>query len=157
MPKGSKTCPECKENTGPRAYECPKCGHIFLKRKEKHKNKFRSKSNAPKLSQATLKPKGEKVKWSDLTRGDYIRVLGGGPFWQFADGLVESLGYSGEFEVNRIDKFGIHAYPIDNKNSGHCYIWMADEAISKIGIIRQSHQIEKITNPKITNVRMARR
>ena len=32
MPRGSKTCPGCQEITGPRAWNCPKCGHGYTLR-----------------------------------------------------------------------------------------------------------------------------
>lgn len=35
MPRGSKTCPSCKTVTGPRAWNCPSCGHGFTLRGKK--------------------------------------------------------------------------------------------------------------------------
>jgi len=35
MPRGSKTCPKCQTITGPRAWNCPKCGLGFILRGEK--------------------------------------------------------------------------------------------------------------------------
>ncbi len=35
MPKGQKTCSKCGTNTGPRAFNCPKCGESFnIQRKQ---------------------------------------------------------------------------------------------------------------------------
>lgn len=30
MPRGTKTCPKCKTQTGPRAFKCPNCQELFL-------------------------------------------------------------------------------------------------------------------------------
>ena len=30
MPRGKKTCPECKTECGPRSFKCPKCDHPFI-------------------------------------------------------------------------------------------------------------------------------
>ena len=29
MPRGFKTCPNCSESTGPRAFKCPKCDYDY--------------------------------------------------------------------------------------------------------------------------------
>lgn len=45
MPKGQKTCPQCKHNTGPRALTCEKCGYDYVSnRKPKEPSKHPHKT-----------------------------------------------------------------------------------------------------------------
>lgn len=98
-----------------------------------------------------------RVDWRLLKPGDYIKVLSGsGPFWVRKNGEREPMGYYGKFRVSRVGEDGIHAYPTDTKNSGHCYIYMGPKRIGSTGMRNRPHKIRQIARPKITNFVMSR-
>ena len=144
MPRGIKTCKSCGATTGPRAYVCKECGA-----------KFNVDVGA---TLRTRKKKGIKFNWRELMPGDYFRTKSGsGPCFILPNGECEPMGYSGIFRVAYLDGQGIHAYPADKKNSGHCYIYMGREKKTSIGMLRRPHKIRKLTQkPVITNTSMAR-
>lgn len=137
MPRGLKICPKCGRQTGPRAKNCPnkKCGY-----------KYTFKPSALR------KPKGEKIDWRQLQRGDVIKIImGSGPYWiskyekdEEGNPLKIPMGYYGKYTVKSIDKEGIHAYPLKAKGSGHCYIYMGKKKIGKSGTHIRSHKIRKL-------------
>jgi len=131
MPRGMKICEKCGRKTGPRKKVC-ECGHKFY---------FVPKGLKPQA--------GKQVNWKELTRGDEIKVIqGSGPYWPKdktdEEGEDIPMGYFGRYKVSRIDATGIHAYPIKAPESGHCYIFMGKETISKTGMVMRPHKIRKL-------------
>ena len=104
------------------------------------------------------KSKKVKINWTELQKGDIIKVLGGGPVWKnssedfsallvIEDEEVEEsnkirMGYRGKYSVVSLDKNGIIAYGIE-KNSGYCHIWMGAEKVTE-GLVKRPHRIVKI-------------
>lgn len=128
MPKGKKTCPNCGELSGPRAYVCKNCNHVFsfkITNKEKR----------------TLKVVRD-FNWTDLEKGDKIKV-GGGPYF-LHDGELIPMGYRGKFIVEKVDDKGIQAWGID-KNAGFAHIYMGpDHQSSETGVYKTRHKILKL-------------
>lgn len=128
MPKGKKTCPQCKELSGPRAYVCRNCNHIFS---------FKI-TNSEKRTLKIVK----NFDWTQLERGDKIKV-GGGPYY-FHEGELIPMGYRGKFIVEKVDDKGIQAWGID-KNAGFAHIYMGpDFRNPETGIYKTKHKILKL-------------
>jgi DNA-directed RNA polymerase subunit RPC12/RpoP len=128
--KGKKSCPECGLTTGPRAYVCKQCNHIFVF-KMSHKEKKTVKAI-------------KDFNWKDLQKGDRIRV-GGGPYF-LNDGELIPMGYRGRFLVDGIDDKGIRAFGLD-KHQGFCHIYMGEDIQSKeTGIWKTKHKLIKLKN-----------
>lgn len=144
MPRGSKTCKNCGTVTGPRAYTCKECGAQFDVDKGATARK--------------RKRKGIKFDWRELLPGDYFRTkAGSGPCYPLKSGECEPMGYYGVFRVIELCGQGIHAYPVDKRNSGHCFIYMGREKMTDVGMLRRPHKIRKLTQkPTITNITMVR-
>lgn len=147
MGRGTKYCgnPECKQPTGPRAYKCKHCGYDF--NIDVGSSKRKRKTN------------GVEFNWRELMPGDYFRTIAGsGPIFPLEnhENGYESMGYFGIFKVAQLVNDGIHAYPVDKRNSGHCFIYMGRERMTAMGMLRRPHKIRKLTHqPVITNVVMA--
>ena len=128
MPKGKKTCPNCNNLCGPRAYVCKNCNHVFsfkITNKEKR----------------TLKVVKD-FDWKQLEKGDKIKV-GGGPYF-LHDGELIPMGYRGKFVVERVDNKGIHAWGLD-KNAGFAHIYMgSDYQNPETGVWKVKHKILKL-------------
>lgn len=128
MPKGKKTCPNCSNLCGPRAYVCKNCNHVFsfkITNKEKR----------------TLKVVKD-FNWKELEKGDKIKV-GGGPYF-LHDGELIPMGYRGKFVVDRIDSKGIHAWGLD-KSTGFAHIYMGpDYQNPETGVWKVKHKILKL-------------
>ena len=128
MPKGKKTCPNCNDLCGPRAYVCKNCNHVFsfkITNKEKR----------------TLKVVKD-FNWKELEKGDKIKV-GGGPYF-LHEGELIPMGYRGKFVVDRIDSKGIHAWGLD-KNAGFAHIYMGpDFQNPETGVWKVKHKILKL-------------
>jgi len=148
MPRGKKICPKCNKENGARTAKCL-CGHIFY---------VSTKLKKPKRKRKRRRKLYEDVDWTTLERGQYIKVIiGSGPYWLLRDGERYPMSYNGKFVVDYLDKDGIHAYPIDKKNSGHCYIYMGKPMKSSVGVHRLPHKVKLITRtPTITNVALSR-
>lgn len=128
MPKGKKTCPQCKELSGPRAYVCQNCNHIFS---------FKI-TNSEKKTLKIVK----NFDWTQLERGDKIKV-GGGPYY-LHEGELIPMGYRGKFIVEKVDDKGIRAWGID-KNAGFAHIYMGPDFRSpETGIYKTKHKILKL-------------
>ncbi len=172
MPRGKKKCPSCGTYTGPRAYNCPSCNYEFISRSTtpvtysaelsvEHNTippKPKKKKRKTVRRRRRKTPEESNIDWRELQPGDFIRTIAGvGPYWELEDGTTKFMGYTGKFMVKSLDSNGIHAYPADKKNSGHCYIYMGDKKVGPCGIINVSHKI-KILNrkPSITNIVMSR-
>lgn len=110
MAKGQKSCPSCSTVTGPRAYACKNCGHIFA---------FRAKSKEAKNTKII-----KDFNWRELVKGDRIKVAGG-PYY-VSRGEFIPMGYRGRFLVESIDDKGIRAYGLD-KYQGFCHIYMGPD------------------------------
>jgi len=155
MGRGHKTCPKCGTTTGPRAFTCAKCGWVYIFASGKQG----AVAGEPKVARVTkaAKAHGERVSWRELLPGQFIKVLAGsGPYWMLKTGVRESMGYYGKFLIKRLDENGIHAYPTDSKNSGHCYIYMGPKKIADSGMRHRPHRIRRIARPKITNLILSR-
>ena len=61
MSKGAKQCPSCQKSVGPRSYVCKYCNHEFSIKGKKNKRSHHQL----------------KVVWTDLCRGDIIKVIAG--------------------------------------------------------------------------------
>lgn len=126
--KGRKTCPECGTSTGPRAYVCKNCNHVFsfkVTNKEKR----------------TLKIVKD-FDWSELEKGDKIKV-GGGPYF-LSSGELIPMGYRGKFVVEKVDEKGILAWGLD-KNAGFVHIYMGPDYQNKeTGVWKVKHKILKL-------------
>jgi hypothetical protein len=128
MAKGQKTCPNCSTATGPRAYACKKCGHIFA---------FKPKSKEAKNTKII-----RDIDWKELVKGDRIRV-GGGPYF-VSRGEFIPMGYRGRFVVDSIDEYGIRAYGLD-KHTGFCHIYMSGDIQNKeTGVWKTAHKLLKL-------------
>lgn len=128
MPKGKKTCPDCNTMTGPRAYVCKNCNHIFS---------FKM-NNTEKRTIKVIK----NFNWRELQSGDKIKV-GAGPYFMHEGELIP-MGYRGKFIVDKIDDQGIQAWGLD-KNSGFAHIYMgSDYKNSETGIYKTKHKILKL-------------
>lgn len=150
MSRGHKICKQCGTITGPRTYICKQCGTSF---EIKGQQGSVIVSNKPiKKPIKTHKPNRVHkvmVDWRTLLPGDYIKSLSGsGPVWLTRDGQWEPLGYAGRFKVHALDKEGIHAYPMDRRNSGHCFIYMGPYTRRYDGLYKRPHKIIKIKMKK---------
>jgi len=126
--KGKKACPECGTITGPRAYVCKNCNHIFIF-KMSHKEK------------KTIKAIRD-FDWRQLEKGDRIKV-GGGPYF-LNNGELIPMGYRGRFVVEAIDNHGIRAFGLD-KHQGFCHIYMGPNTQNKeTGVWKQAHKLMKL-------------
>lgn len=126
--KGQKSCPDCGTITGPRAYACKKCNHIFI---------FKAKSKEAKNTKII-----HNFNWRDLVKGDKIKVTGG-PYYVHRGDFLR-MGYRGKFIVEGVDKNGILAWGID-KTGGFCHIWMNGETQNKeTGVWKIPHKILKL-------------
>ena len=130
MAKGKKTCPNCSSSTGPRAYTCKSCGHLFA---------FKPKSKEAKNTKII-----RDFNWRDLVKGDKIRV-GGGPYF-CSKGDFIPMGYRGRFIVEEIDEHGIRAFGLD-KQQGFCHIYMGGDIQNKeTGVWKTKHKLLKLKN-----------
>ena len=128
MAKGQKSCPNCSEVTGPRAYVCKSCGYIYA---------FKPKSKEAKNTKII-----RDFNWKDLVKGDRIRV-GGGPYF-VSKGEFIPMGYRGRFRVEGVDDKGILAYGLD-KNQGFCHIYMGPDMQNKeTGVWKIKHKLLKL-------------
>lgn len=128
MPKGKKTCPNCSTETGPRAYSCKSCNHIFV---------FKPKSKEAKNTKII-----SKVNWKELVKGDRVKVAGG-PFYLYKGEFIP-MGYRGRFVVEGIDENGIKAWGLD-KHSGFCHIYMGGDIQNKeTGVWKTKHKLMKL-------------
>lgn len=128
MPKGSKTCPDCGTLTGPRAYVCKNCNHIFS---------F-NMTNKEKRTTKVIK----NIDWKELEKGDKIKV-GGGPYFLHKGELIP-MGYRGKFVVERVDEKGICGWGLD-KSAGFAHIYMGpDYQNPETGVWKVKHKILKI-------------
>lgn len=128
MAKGQKSCPSCNTTTGPRAYVCKNCGHIFC---------FKPKSKEAKNTKII-----RDFNWRDLVKGDRIRV-GGGPYY-VCKGEFIPMGYRGRFVVETLDSNGILAWGLD-KHQGFCHIWMGGDVQNKeTGVWKTKHRLMKL-------------
>lgn len=128
MAKGQKTCPDCGTITGPRAYCCKKCNHIFM---------FKPKSKEAKNTKQI-----HKVNWRELTKGDRIKVTGG-PYF-VSKGEFIPMGYRGRYVVEDIDQNGILAWGLD-KHQGFCHIYMGGDVQNKeTGVWKTKHKLIKL-------------
>ena len=128
MPRGKKTCPSCSTETGPRAYCCPNCNHVFS---------FKAKSKESKNTKII-----RNVNWRELIKGDRIKV-GGGPYFVNRGEFIP-MGYRGKFIVERIDENGILAWGID-RNAGFAHIWMNGDIQNKeTGVWKTPHKLIKL-------------
>ena len=133
MAKGQKTCPSCNKTTGPRAYVCKGCGHIFC---------FKPKSKEAKSTKII-----RDFNWRELIKGDRIRV-GGGPYF-VSRGEFIPMGYRGRFVVERIDEHGIQAWGLD-KHSGFCHIYMGPDIQNKeTGVWKTKHKMMKLKSKEV--------
>jgi hypothetical protein len=136
MPKGSKTCPDCGNLTGPRAYVCKKCNHIFS---------FKM-TNKEKRTTKIIK----NIDWKDLEKGDKIKV-GGGPYFLHKGELIP-MGYRGKFVVERVDDKGICGWGLD-KSTGFAHIYMGpDYQNLETGVWKVKHKILKLKKRESNNV-----
>jgi hypothetical protein len=135
MAKGQKTCPNCSTTTGPRAYACKSCGHVFVflpKSKEKKNTKIIKDFN-----------------WRDLIKGDKIKVSGG-PYY-VSRGEFIPMGYRGRFIVEAIDQYGIRAYGID-KSQGFCHIYMGPDIQNKdTKVWKIKHKLWKLKQKEVVS------
>ena len=94
--KGQKSCPDCGTTTGPRAYACKKCNHIFI---------FKAKSKEAKNTKII-----HNFNWRDLVKGDKIKVTGG-PYYVHRGDFLR-MGYRGKFVVESVDikEVRLHSY-----------------------------------------------
>jgi hypothetical protein len=128
MPRGKKSCPSCSFETGPRAYCCPKCNHVFT---------FKAKSREEKNTKII-----QKVNWKELVKGDRIKVRGG-PFYVHRGQFIP-MGYRGKFVVESIDEHGIRAFGVD-KSHGFCHIYMGGDIQNKeTGVWKTKHKLVKL-------------
>lgn len=98
MPKGSKTCPQCSENVGPRTKLC-KCGHEFVqKEKIPKKTPEKIKVKSTKTSTLIYTPAGKcpiKLKSSSLedikqwvNKVREIKKINGGVTYKYSKSAV---------------------------------------------------------------------
>ena len=128
MAKGQKSCPSCNTTTGPRAYVCKNCGHIFC---------FKPKSKEAKNTKII-----RDFNWKHLVKGDRIRV-GGGPYY-VCKGEFIPMGYRGRFVVESLDSNGVLAWGLD-KHQGFCHIWMGGDIQNKeTGVWKTKHRLMKL-------------
>jgi hypothetical protein len=128
MAKGQKTCPNCSEANGPRAYACKGCGHLFA---------FKPKSKEAKNTKII-----RDFDWKELIKGDRIRVAGG-PYF-VTKGEFIPMGYRGRFVVDSIDQHGIRAFGLD-KHQGFCHIYMGGDIQNKeTGVWKTKHRLMKL-------------
>ena len=128
MGKGQKICPDCGTSTGPRAYCCKKCNHIFI---------FK-----PKGKEAKNTKQIHKVNWRELVKGDRIKV-GGGPYFVLKGEFIP-MGYRGRFVVEKIDENGILAWGLD-KSHGIAHIYMGGDIQNKeTGVWKTRHKLIKL-------------
>jgi hypothetical protein len=128
MPKGKKTCPDCSNLVGPRAYVCKNCNHVFS---------FKI-SNKEKRTLKVIK----NIDWKHLEKGDKIKV-GGGPYFLHNGDLIP-MGYRGKFIVEKVDDKGIQAWGMD-KNAGFAHIYMGpDYQNPETGVWKVKHKILKL-------------
>lgn len=121
-----KICPNCGEKCGPRSRRCKKCNSSF----------------AFKVKKKTSAVASKMENWQALQPGDQIRVSGG-PIWMGKDSIETPMGYNGTYSVIELDKNGILARGMD-RFSGFCHIWMAEEKVSDVGIVKRPHRIFKL-------------
>ena len=135
MAKGQKTCPQCSSTTGPRAYSCKSCGHIFV---------FKPKSKEAKNTKII-----RDFNWRDLVKGDRIKVAGG-PYY-VSRGEFIPMGYRGRFVVESIDDKGIRAYGLD-KYQGFCHIYMGPDIQNKdTKVWKIRHKLLKLKQKEIVS------
>ena len=135
MGKGQKVCPDCGSTTGPRAYCCKKCNHIFI---------FKPKSKEAKNTKII-----QNVNWRELVKGDRIKVTGG-PYF-VSKGEFIPMGYRGRFVVESVDKNGILAWGID-KSQGFAHIYMGGDIQNKeTGVWKTKHKLLKLKKKEEIN------
>ncbi len=134
--RGRKTC-GCGTICGVRTKICPVCQKSF--------------QFIPSFMKKGIDEIGEIDDWTKLDKGDHIKIVKGtGPYCMITDKLTEErrpeyMGYSGKFEVHKLDSEGIHVYPLGkNSESGHCFILMVTKSKSKYGTILEPHKIIKL-------------
>ena len=110
-----KVCTNCNSKNGVRTLVCKKCGTPF---------KIKSSNYNPKKARRRRKKRFIK-NWKSLSPGDVVRVVGGsGPFYESSDGMRHYLTDRGKYEVESIDKNGIHVLGIAPRTSGHQFLYM---------------------------------
>lgn len=131
MPKGQKTCSNCGNLTGPRAYMCKNCNTPFA---------FKPTSKEKKNTKIV-----RDFNWRDLKAGDKIKVSGGPYFVSHGDFIP--MGYRGKFMVEGIDDTGIKAWGLD-KSTGFAHIYMGRDWQNPItGVWKTKHKL-LILRPK---------
>lgn len=124
MPKGKKTCSNCGTETGPRAYICGTCKTPF---------DFAMKTKRSKTTNFI-----KKFDWSELVKGQTVRVTGG-PYFITNEGEYIPMGYRGIYTVISTDRNGIVAA---NQKDGFVHIYMGhDEQSPETKINKTAHKI----------------
>jgi rRNA maturation protein Nop10 len=138
MPRGQKKCDNCGELTGPRAHNCPNCGHKFT---------FNPKKYSPN------KVVKEPFDWRNLKKGEFIKSIGGhGPFYpttnhETGEKEIVPMGHYGIFKVEFVDNQGIGAYEVhkNHQSGGFCYLYMGKPKLSKVtDTVMRPHKIKKV-------------
>ena len=126
--RGQKVCPSCGTTTGPRAYSCKNCNHVFV---------FKATSKEHKNTKII-----RNFDWKSLKKGDKIKVSGG-PYY-LHEGELIPMGYRGKFIVEAVDSKGIQAFGID-KTCGFAHIYMGEDyQNADTGIWKTKHKLLKL-------------
>ena len=101
-----KVCTNCNSKNGVRTLVCKSNGSSRAKARKRRKKRF-------------IK------KWRSLSPGDVVRVVGGsGPFYESSDGMRHYLTDRGKYEIESVDKNGLHVLGIAPRTSGYQFLYM---------------------------------
>jgi len=154
MPRGNKTCPSCKTNTGPRTKICA-CGYDYFSSAPPAKAGVVVKKERKRKQNGELRkkrePKSKPLHWKELRKGDQIKLVNGsGPRYVIDDKRIP-IGYKGQYKVLYLDDNGIHAMGIGKKSvSGHAYIWMNGKQ-RQGAFYRRPHKIAAVRRYLVEN------
>jgi hypothetical protein len=99
------------------------------------------------MSKRKRKPRQFKtVDWTELEKGDVIKLIGGHGPYMMIDGQRHNIGVPpGQYKVRKLDDNGIHAL----RGINHFFIYMGEEKESAIGV-SAPHKFKKVlTKPEI--------
>lgn len=138
LKRGQKLCKNCNNINGARSHTCKHCQFEFIK-SDGVKSKFKKKKRSKKYL---------KINWTDLIKGDRIKVFKGGGTYYINDmGEKIYMSRPGIYTIEGKDDRGLIVY--SNKNGGFGYIYMDKETRSSSveNLYRAPHKIAKLNIP----------
>ena len=135
MSRGRKLCNKCGEANGPRSFKCKSCNHPF-------KMNVNKKIKITKTKRFKRPKKRVINNWTELERGDIIRVVGGsGPYYKDENSEKHYLTNRGLYTVLKSEQNGIHVR--SDKGGDFQFLYMGPTKKSDLctNLYRAAHKL----------------